>query len=392
MKQIDQIGVAIIGTGFMGMAHAEALRRIGVRLVGCLGSSLEKSRSFAHRWNLAKAYASLDELLSDRDVNAVHVASPNIEHYSMARRAIEAGKHILCEKPLAMNSKESADLVALSARRPDLCCGVNYNVRYYPVCIEARERFASGDFGEVHHVCGSYVQDWLLEQDDYNWRVLASQGGELRAVADIGTHWMDLAQHITGLSVTEVCADLKTVHPVRLRPAGEVETFARRAPGQATNQPDKRAVEIDTDDYGGVLLRFSNGARGLFWVSQVTAGRKNLIRFEIAATRRAVAWNSEQPDELWIGMRHEANRLLLRDPALLTDGARRSTDYPGGHVEGYPDTFKQLFRAFYRTVAAEVRPATAEYPTFADGHREIVLCEAILASHRLGKWVPVNVV
>jgi predicted dehydrogenase len=238
----------------------------------------------------------------------------------------------------------------------------------------------------VLHVTGSYVQDWLLRETDFNWRVLASEGGQLRALADIGTHWLDLVQFITGLSIVSLCADLATVHATRRRPGGSVQTFSGKAiPGAVVVDE----VAIETEDTGGLLLEFENGAKGTLSVSQVTAGRKNCLRFEIACPDEALAWNSERPNELWIGRREQPNEVLLRDPALLSPSARNAASYPGGHNEGFPDTFKQLFRAFYGYIAGGDWEAPPPFPTFADGHREILLCEAILQSHRERRWVSV---
>jgi predicted dehydrogenase len=381
---MDNLSVAVVGTGFMGPAHVEALRRLGIPVAGILGSSYEKSQRAADSLSLPKAYRDFDELLADPEVQAVHLTTPNRRHYAEARAALLAGKHVLCEKPLAMNTVESAELVQI-AQESGRAAGVNYNLRFYPLCIEARERVRGGALGGVYSIQGSYVQDWLLYPTDYNWRVLADEGGALRAVADIGTHWLDLVQHITGLAVEAVCADLKTVHPVRMRPKGEVETFAGKlAQVAATDE-----IAIETEDCGAVMLRFQGGARGVLWVSQVTAGRKNCLRFEIGGAEAALAWNSEDPNDLWIGRRNEANQILPRDPGLMSAAARAYASYPGGHAEGYPDSFKQCFKAFYDYIAADDLAAAAPFPTFADGHREIQLCEAILQSHREQRWVTV---
>jgi predicted dehydrogenase len=377
---MKEIGVAVAGTGFIGPVHVEALKRIGVTVVGILGSSHAKSRAAAEAQGLPKAYASYDEVLKDSEVHAVHLAVPNRLHYEMAKRALQSGKHVLCEKPLAMNSKESAELVEVAANS-GLQAGVCYNIRFYPLNLEAREMARYGQLGQVYSVVGSYVQDWLLYDTDYNWRVLADQGGELRAVADIGTHWMDLVCSITGLKVEAVFADLKTVHPVRKRPRGEVETFT----GKLGAQTEAEEIDITTDDCGSVLFRFVGGARGTLWVSQTTAGRKNCLRYEIAASERTISWNSEQPNELWVGYRAKPNERLIRDPALLSPQVTPYANYPGGHNEGFPDTFKQCFRAFYHSVLDPQRPAM--YPTFQEGHQEIVLCEAIMTSHRTERWV-----
>jgi len=378
------VTAAVVGAGFIGPVHVEALRRLGVRIAGILGCDQRESRSARDALGLPKAYESFDEVLADPAVQAVHLAVPNVLHYDMAKRALQAGKHVMCEKPLAMNARESAELVEV-ARQSGKVAAVCYNIRFYPLNLEARSRVAQGELGTIHHVNGSYVQDWLLHDTDYNWRVLADQGGALRAVADIGTHWMDLVLSITGLEVEAVLADLYTVHKVRNRPKGEVETFSGKTAQVRATEP----IEITTDDYGCILFRFRGGARGSLHVSQVTAGRKNCLRYEIAGARCALAWDSERPNELWIGRRERANELLIRDPSLLAEDVRRFANYPGGHNEGFPDAFKQCFRAFYDAVCGAGPSGGALYPTFADGHREVVLCEAILRSHREQRWVEV---
>jgi predicted dehydrogenase len=376
------IGAAVLGAGFIGPVHVEALRRLGVSVVGILGVDEEESKQAAESLHLPRAYKSLDEVLSDDEVDSVHIATPNRLHYEFASKALEAGKHVMCEKPLAMDSEESAELVEQAAGK-DLAAGVNYNMRSYPLAREAADMVERGEVGEIYSVCGSYVQDWLLYDTDYNWRVLAEEGGELRAVADIGTHWMDLIHMITGLEVEAVCADLHTVHPVRKRPTGEVDTFS----GKKEKAVATEEIEITTDDYGCIMFHFRGGARGCLWVSQTTAGRKNCLRYELAGANCALQWNSENPNELWIGHREGPNGSLLRDPALLSDAAAEFATFPGGHNEGYPDTFKHGFRAFYEYVQAGDFSAPADFPTFEDGHREVVLCEAILRSHREGGWV-----
>jgi predicted dehydrogenase len=400
------VGAAVAGTGFIGLVHVEAVRRLGHRVAGVLGSSPEKSSAAAAALGLDKGYTSFDELLADPAVEVVHVATPNRNHFAQVKAALAAGKHVVCEKPLAMTSAETAELVRLAAANPRLVTAVNYNVRFYPLCLEARERVRSGQLGEVFHVTGSYLQDWLLYPTDFNWRVLAGHGGELRAVADIGTHWLDLVTFITGLEVESVCADLRTVHPTRQRPAGGSETFALASGGR--QPPDSVPVEVTTEDYGSVLVRFrragghespgarraggrespgDSGARGCFTVSQVTAGRKNCLRFDIAGGRASLAWDSEEPNTLHVGHRDRPNETLTRDPALLSEAARPFANYPGGHAEGFPDSFKQLYRAVYGAIATgEPNPLI---PSFADGHREVLACEAILRSHREQRWVTV---
>lgn len=377
------IGAAVAGTGFIGPVHVEAVRRLGHRVVGILGSSPAKSRAAASELAIERGYENFDQLLADPAVDVVHVATPNREHFGQVQSALAAGKHVVCEKPLAMTSAESGTLVELAARYPGLVTAVNYNVRFYPLCLEARERVRSGQLGTVFHVTGSYLQDWLLFPTDFNWRVLDTDGGALRAVADIGTHWLDLVSFITGEKIVSVCADLHTVHSVRHRPCGGSETFIR---SDSSNRSTE-TVAVTTEDYGSILFRFETGARGALSVSQVTAGRKNCVRFDIAGSQASLSWDSEEPNVLLIGHRERANERLVRDPALLSSGVRPFTNYPGGHAEGFPDTFKHLYRAVYSAIATAAPGPLM--PSFADGHREILICEAILRSHQEQRWIGV---
>lgn len=375
---------AVAGTGFIAPVHVEALRRLGIPVAGILGSDPNKSERARASLGLPRAYRDFDDLLADRSVTVVHLAVPNVLHYDLACRALAAGKHVLCEKPLAMEARQSAELVARAAAA-GLQAGVCYNVRYYPLNLHARHLLRSGELGRILAIHGSYTQDWLLKDSDYNWRVLAEQGGDLRAVADIGTHWIDLIRSITGLEIESVLADLHTVHPLRRRPRGEVATFSG---GGTTQQLDE--IPITTDDCGNVLMRLTGGVRASLFVSQVSAGRKNCIRYEIAAEHGNLAWDSEAPESLWIGRRDRPSEQLTRDPALLAPLASPYANHPGGHVEGFPDTFKQCFRTFYDAVAGRAPVDGPGYPTFADGHCEIALCEAILASHRAERWTVVS--
>jgi predicted dehydrogenase len=348
--------------------------------VGILGSTSAKSSAAVQKYGVDRAYSNYDELLKDQSVGCVHILTPNRFHFDMASRALRAGKHVMCEKPLAMDSKESSELVRI-ARDSGLEAGVNYNIRYYPLNIQAHGMVKNGQLGPVHGIFGGYVQDWLLYKSDYNWRVLDDQGGLLRAVSDVGTHWIDLVTFITGKEIEAVFADLMTLHPERLRPLGEVETFS------AKSTAETEAVPIVTDDVGSVLFRFAGGGRACMWVSQVTAGRKNCLRYEISGAERSLYWNSEEPNRLWVGARSESNKMLLKDPSLMDRDSAHFADYPAGHNEGYPDSFKMCFRAFYDRIA-KIDGGFA-YPTFADGDRDIKVCDAILESHRSQKWVQV---
>ncbi len=378
MPELSELRAAVVGTGFIGVVHVEALRRLNVQVAGVVGSTEERARAKA----IAPAYPSYEALLEDRDVDVVHLTTPNHLHYPQVKMALEAGKHVVCEKPLALDSEQSAELLELAARSGLVHC-TNFNIRFYPQCQQARALVGDGAVGDVWNVHGGYLQDWLLLETDWNWRLEPDKGGELRAVADIGSHWLDLTQFVTGQRVEEVFADLATTIPVRRRPTREVETFA------GADDVDRVDAPMRTEDVAHLLLRFEGGARGSVVVSQVSAGRKNSLRFEVDGSRGAVAWDSERPEELWLGHRDRPNETLLRNPALLEPAARERTGLPAGHAEGFGETFRELYRAVYTAVAAGAMPERPDFPTFADGHHENVLGEAVARSARERRWVEV---
>jgi predicted dehydrogenase len=375
------IKAAVVGTGFIGPAHVEALRRLGIEVTGICGSSPERARPRAEALNLP-VYNTYEELLADRAVDVVHITTPNVHHHPQALAAIEAGKHVVCEKPLAMNAGESAELLAL-ARQRGIVHAVNFNIRFYPLVQQARAIVRSGELGEVRIIHGSYLQDWLFLESDWNWRLVPELGGELRAVGDIGSHWLDLMTFITGHHVERVMADFATFIPIRKKPAKPIDTFV----GKTLRPEDYTEEPIHTEDYATVLLHFEGGARGVMTVSQVSSGRKNRLWFEINGSRSSLAWDSEQPNMLWIGHRECPNEVLIKDPALEAPEARRFTGYPGGHAEGFPDTFKMLYQAIYAHIAD--RSVPIDFPTFDDGHEEMVIGEAILKSARESQWANV---
>ena len=374
------IGAAVVGTGFIGPVHVEAVRRLGHRVVGVVASSPAKSRAAADTLGLEDGFPSLAAALADPRVEVVHLASPNVAHFGQCKQVLAAGKHVLCEKPLAMTSAETAELVWL-ADASGKVAAVAYNCRFYPQVQAARERVRRGEVGDIFHVSGSYLQDWLLEPTDFNWRVLAEHGGELRAVADIGTHWLDLVQFVSGQEVVSVCADLRTVHPIRQKPVGGSETFTGSTGGGRATE----LVAVTTEDCGSLLFRLGGGGGGCVTVSQVTAGRKNCIRFDLAGSKEALWWDSEEPNTLHVGRRDAVS--------AVPRGMGPLSDYPPGHAEGFPDTFKMLCRAVYADVAVVAsggrKSTEGLYATFADGHREVLVCEAVLRSHRERRWVDV---
>ena len=380
----EPLRAVVVGPGYIGPVHADALRRNGVAVVGLVGSGSAAGQARAAALGVPY-FADLAAALAAGPVDCVHVATPNALHAPLVRQALAAGKHVLCEKPLAMDAAEGAELLRL-AEAAGVVHAVNFNFRFYALTRQMRAMVAAGAVGPVRLVHGGYLQDWLLFPSDWNWRLDPKEGGALRAVADIGSHWLDLAGFVTGRRPVALCADLATFVPVHQRPTVAVETFAGKS-----LRPDEYVEEaIRTEDYGSVLLRFDDGAHGAMTVSQVSAGRKNRLALEVSGATGTLAWNSERVEELWVGWRDRPNETLLRDPALLAPEARAVATAPGGHAEGYVETHRALFAAVYRSIAAGGPPANPDYPTFADGLRSLRLGEAIAASAREGRWVEVG--
>jgi predicted dehydrogenase len=382
-KQVNQLRAGVIGTGFIGPVHIEALRRLGVH-VAALCDLPERARPAAARLGIPLTFTDYREMLRSPDLDVVHITAPNRFHCEMSLAALNAGKHCVCEKPLAMDTRQTARIVK-AAKASGTVFAVNYNVRFYPAILELRKRVARGDLGEIIHVNGSYMQDWLFKDTDYNWRLLPREGGKLRAVADIGTHWMDAVCFILGARVRSVFADLATWHKTRKRPLGEVQTFAK-----ADAEMKYAAYPVKTEDFANVLLQFSNGARGSLGVSQVAAGRKNTIRIEVYGSRKSAWWCSESPEMLHFGNRDSANEVAVRGTPVFGPDAAPFVDYPAGHVEGFPDTFKMLFRSIYQAIAAPAEQAERLFATAEDGHQEVAVCEAVLKSDRTKGWVRVG--
>jgi predicted dehydrogenase len=383
---MKRVKVGVIGTGFIGPAHIEALRRLpGVEVAALADAGDKTARAKADELGVEKSFGDYRDLLKEKEIVLVHICTPNHLHYQMTKDALAAGKHVVCEKPLATDSGEGRELVAL-ADASGLVCAVHFNIRYYPLMAHVRAMIGKGEIGDIFTVQGSYLQDWLFYDTDYNWRLEPALSGKSRAVADIGSHWMDLVEYVTGSHIAEVNADFATFHKTRKKPLKPVETYA----GMLLKPEDYAAVPISTEDYATVMLRFPGGARGVLTVSQVSAGRKNRLYFEIDGSKKSLAWESELPSQMWIGRRDGPNELLLRDPSLVHPESRELINFPGGHNEGFPDTSKQMFKQVIAAVRAGGRDRTPLYPTFKDGLRELLLCDAILESSKAGVWVKVR--
>lgn len=381
---MQKLRVAVIGTGFVGRVHVENIRRqTDAEVVAIADQTADLAARFGRALGIGRTEGDYRVLLADPAIDAVHICTPNKTHYPIARDALAAGKHVICEKPLAMTADEAASLVEL-ARSAGVVHATSYNLRFYPNVAHMRRLVATGEVGEVLAVQGSYSQDWLFYDTDYNWRLEPEVGGSSRAMADIGSHWCDLLEHVTGRRITAVCAELATFHPVRKKPKKAIETYA----GKMLAPEDYEDRPIDTEDFGAILLRFDGRMRGSVTVNQVAAGRKNRLLMEIYGDRCGIAWDGERPNELWIGRRDGNNQILVKDPSLLEPEAQSFADLPGGHAEGYADTFKQFFRRFY--AACRDRSVAGALPGFEAGLRQLRLVEAVLRSHSEGSWVTVK--
>ena len=376
---------AIAGLGFMGPTHIQILRRLGIPIAGILGIDREEGEAVAKRMGISRIFQDYTELSESPEVDVVHICTPNYLHFPMAKAALAAGKHVICEKPLATNSQESAELVSLASEK-GLTAIVNYNLRFYPLCQEARARIKEGEAGEIRLIHGAYLQDWLFLPTDWNWRLDPVLGGRLRAVADIGTHWIDMVTHLTGLRVSAVLADLATFISTRYKPMQEVSTFV----GKLETSNDYKPVPITTEDIGTILLLFENGARGCLTISQISPGRKNYFWWEISGSKCSMRWDQENPNELWLGFREKPNQLLIKDPSLMHNAARPFAAFPGGHAEGYPDTHYQLFKQVYDAIQSGGSVDPSIIPTFETGHTELLLCDAIQLSTQERRWVDIH--
>jgi predicted dehydrogenase len=381
---MNKIKVGVVGTGFIGPAHIEALRRLpNVEVVALCEVTAELARQKADGLGIERAY-TFDELLKQDDIQCIHICTPNFLHFSQSKAALLAGKHVVCEKPLAKDLAEAAELVEL-AQKTGLVNAVHFNLRYYPLARQMKTMREKGELGEVYSIIGSYLQDWLFYETDYNWRLEPDKSGDSRAIADIGSHLMDILEYITGLKTVAVLADFNTVHKTRKKPLKPIETYS----GKLLKAEDYADVPITTEDHANVLLRFDNGNKGVITVSQVSAGRKNRMSLEISGSKQTFSWCSESPNEMWIGNRDGYNQQLMRDPSLVHQEAQSVISFPGGHNEGFPDTSKQLFKEVYAAIEAGKQPENPTFPTFADGYRELLICERILESNKKQGWVEV---
>jgi predicted dehydrogenase len=385
---MKRIGMGLVGPGFVGAHHIDAVRRLGfVDVVAVAASSDASARRKADALGVPKAYSSYQELAGDPDVDVVHNTTPNYLHVPVVLAALAHGKHVVSDKPLAMTRADARRLLD-AASAAGVVHAVTFNYRGNPLVQQAREMIAAGELGPLHFVHGEYLQDWLLETTDFSWRLEPDKGGASSAVGDIGSHWCDLVQHVTGQRIVEVLADLTTVIETRLKPSAPIEAFERRS--DASREP----IAIHSEDLATILLRFDGGAKGSVSVGQVCAGHKNGLWFEVNGRKASLRWLQERQNELWIGRRDSANATLAKDPSLLLAGAKRYAHLPGGHQEGWSDAFCNVMRDIYEFIAAGKTMTDRQPPAFAtfeDGYHAACIVDAVLESHRHGaSWTKVN--
>ncbi len=378
-----KLRAGIIGVGFIGAVHIEQLRRLGNVEIVALADSVDPQRK-ADALFVPKGYEDFRAMIDAERLDCIHVCTPNATHYEIASYALQHGVHVMCEKPLAATAEEAEKLLAL-AKEKGLIHAMNLCCRFYPMAYQMREMVKRGQVGDIFTIHGGFLQDWLFFDTDYNWRLEPEISGESRAFADIGCHWLDLVEFVTGLRVVEVMADFEIFHKTRKKPKRAVDTYAN----MALRPEDYEEVPIRTEDYAAVLFHLNNGARGSCTISQVFAGRKTQIQVAVAGDKCSLQWDSEASNELWIGRRDRDNGQLVKDPSILAPKTVGVTSYPGGHVEGFADAFKHNFKQMY--AAIECGDATGfDFATFEDGVREMKLCGKIIQSARDRRWVSVD--
>ena len=381
---MKKLRACIVGVGFVGAAHIEALRRIGnVEIVAVCDKPDPQKKAEANF--IPKGYEDYRRMLDEEKPDVVHICTPNDSHYEIAMYAMQRGISIVCEKPLTRTLDEARTL-ADYAKAHNIVTAVNFNCRFYPQILQAKAMVASGELGEIRTITGGYLQDWLFLDTDYSWRLEPEVSGESRTFADIGSHWIDIAESVTGLKAIEVFADFETFHNTRKKPLKPVDSFS----GMALRPEDYEEVPITTEDFCIALFRFDNGAIGNCTVSQSYAGRKNQIQLSLSGSKRSLLWDSDNSNELWIGCREQFNQTATKDPSILSPLARTAIGYPGGHVEGYPDTFKQGFHAMYAAIGAK-DTGKHVFADFEDGYRKMAIVDAVVRSSKSGGWVKIEV-
>lgn len=376
---MKQYRVGVVGSGFIGSVHVEAVRRLGFGEVVAL-TETNDAKGKAEALFIPNHFVDYKEMIDTMNLDMIHICTPNHTHHEISTYALKHGVNVICEKPMCRTLEEGQDMVRV-AKETGLINAVNFHNRFYPATYEMKQKIRSGEVGDVWAIHGEYLQDWLFHDTDYNWRIDPKFSGSTRAVADIGSHWIDLAETTTGMKVKAVFADFATFIPVRKK-AAATNAFSNE------KFDNYEEVKIESEDHAHILLRFENGMIGNAVISQIVAGRKNRITVNIDGSKESLYWTTDDLNNLWIGHRDSSNETLTKDPALMTKATAAQISYPGGHAEGFPDAFKNNFRAIYKSI--DNKNAPIEYATFEDGLREMIICEKIFESAKTGKWVSLD--
>lgn len=381
---MKKIRVGILGLGYIGVSHIDAVRRIGgCTLAAVADANLDFTKSKAAALGIDKYYGSVDEMLADDEIDSVHNCTPNHLHTEINKKIIESGKHLFSEKPLARSYDEALDLLAVAKAHPEVVTGVNFNYRMNPMVQEMRRRIEKDEFGKLFIASGAYQQDHLMYETDYNWRIEREYSGKSNTVADIGSHWMDLVQHVTGQKITAVMADLVTTFPYRKKPTAQAETFT-------DNRSESYELKkIDTEDYAAVMFKLSGGATGVYHVSQVSAGHGCALGIELNGSKCSFRWNQEENDKLWVGYRNDDNRYIIRNPNTIDPEVRHYTSLAKGHSEGWNDAFCGNIHAFYDYIRSD-RLKKPVFATLEDAAYIVRLTEAIVKSSEEKRWIELD--
>lgn len=368
----------IVGIGFIGVAHIEALRRLGNVEVIAIADAIDSVKK-AEDLNVPFGFRDYREMIDSVELDVIHICTPNNTHYEIAMYAMAKGINVICEKPFTTSIEQAKTLVKV-AREKKLINAMNFHNRFYPLTNNLKQIIKNGDLGEIFSIHGGYIQDWLLYDTDFNWRLISTQSGKTRAVADIGSHWFDLIEYITELKITEVFAEFGTFHKTRKCPIMPSETFSN----VGFKNEEYKEIKIDTEDFACVMLRFENGAIGNATISQMFAGIKNKISVFVGGSKMSGEWDSDDTNNLILGRRNQPNLIINKDPKILNPHAAALANYPGGHVEGFPDAIKQVFKQVYTSI--EYPSNDYDYATFEDGLRQMIICEKVYESSQTGKW------
>lgn len=385
---MSKIRVGIVGAGFIGPVHIEAIRRLGYPEVVALAEvNQETADAEAIKLKIPKAYGNWNDLVNDPDIDVVHVTCSNVLHYSISKACIQAGKHVICEKPLTMNITEAKELVGL-AKKKNVINAITFNMGFYPMVKEAREMITRGELGKINLVFGRYMQDWLVKDSDYNWRVEAKYQGKSRVISDIGSHWMQMVQMVLNKKIVSVYGDITTFIPIRKRPLIKLTTFQEKKlrPGEYEE------IKVDTEDHATIMFKFEDDIKGVLMTAQICPGRKQRIEWEIIGLEKSLAWQGEEPNQLWVGYRNKPNEIIMKDPNLMSPNSRHLSSFAGGLTEGYGDSWKNIISSIYGYIRNDdnKRKVMPDFPTFEEGYKIMVITDSILKSAEENKWIDID--